>query len=190
MGKKLIIVGLPGSGITKLNKYTKYKFIKYFTESLETKPKYLNKYIYSVSSDVVNSIYNNEYFISMYNESYNGSIYIEGISLDKFEDGDILLTTPYEFINIPINIIKDSYIIHIDTNFKFIKDNYQDEVIWYNEFITNKSSSIDQFFKYTKDINIIYFFNEPIERVATICNILLDSNVSEELKQDIIKNFK
>ncbi len=177
--QKLIIVGLPGSGIDNIPDFLKkYKVIKYFTSGEDNiYDNFLYKYMNKVENCDINSIYDNNFMIMMYNSlQYNGSINSEGITIDEWEEKDYAIMTPYEFINLPIQYIKKSYIVWVDNNKEYIKSEGDDALNKYTRFLSDKYMSLSLFYNIIKDLNTIYFFNEPIERISGICNILLKND--------------
>lgn len=185
--QKLIIVGLPGSGIDILSSehLRKYKTMHYFSSNTDDNiiDNFLYDYIYTVDMNDINSIYDNNFYIMMYNSiQYNGSLSNEGLTIDEWEEKDILVTTPYEFINIPIQYIKDSIIVWLDCNKEYIRRNSHDGLLQYDKFIKSKVLSIQLFYNIIKDMDYIYFFNEPLERISGICKVLM-------LGDKVVNNF-
>ncbi len=187
--KKIILVGLPGSGIETVFTYIKnIKPIKYFScgKNTDLEDNFLYKFIDFIDHSDISSIYDNNYFVTMYNSiQYNGNVYVEGINIGDWDDGDILVTTPYEFINLPNHILKDSIIIWVDNTKNYIKNS--DGIEKLNIFNKVRGESTSLFYDLIKDLPYVYLLNEDIERVAGVCEIILQGN--DNINNILLKTF-
>ncbi len=176
ISNKVIVVGIPGSGITDLNDSNLAGGVsKLFTtaSSEDIDNMYLKDYMVQHTQEEVDSIYNNEYYVTMYNSiSPGGNMNTEGVSLSDWDENKFIILTPYEFINIPQSNINNSIIVHMDCNYKYIYNNYPDHTEYYKQYITNKYSCNKTFMDMCNNTKNIYFFNEPVDRVLCICNLL------------------
>ena len=178
---KIFIIGLHGSGkqeIADLLRKEGIKVGKLFTNLPTSENQPYHNYETFTNEEIKEVFENNAYIFikDIENESYE---YFEGLSSYEFDNNDVFIINPNQFIKIASNVIKEPLcIIWLDNTQenrllryrqeKEIYDFFKQEAIekqYINDFI-------DSIYNFPKS-NLLYFTNEEPCRVATIAYTLV-----------------
>lgn len=196
---KYFIVGLHASGKNEAIDILKDNGIKcgnLFTnlESPNEKVYNYNRYDYYPRQDI-NTVFENDayLFIQELNpHQYSDEPYYEGISKYTFDENDVFVISPDQLIGINQNSIKEPVcFVWMDSTKSQRISRYKEERRQYNfmERDEIEKRDIDSFVKtlYSfKNSEVMYFYNEQPQRVATIIETVIKH---PDTLESFVKNF-
>ncbi len=182
---KIFIVGSQGtmkSDVYNLFKEDKFHCGKLFTNYSESEATY-NNYLYKYfPHNVVEEIYEQDAYVFICNAGYDPEGIYTGLDFDEYQNNDIFVATPEQFVNIKPEYLKDSLILWLDGDrtWRFNNIRYKDSTEpTYNIYnIDEVENSISKtFYKYIRKIqsdykNVLYFYDENPGRVEVIAKTI------------------
>lgn len=191
---KTFILGFHGSGkqeIADILRKEGIKVGKLFTNLPSSANLAYQNYEYFENNEIKEIFENNAYvFIKeIETESYE---FFEGLSSYEYDNNDVFILTPNQFVKIPPTVIKeDICLVWLDNTQENRLLHYRSEKESYDffkqEFIEKEyvNDFINMIYDYPKS-KLVYFTNEDSARVATIVYTLTKHN---ELLDIFHKNF-
>lgn len=136
------------------------------------------RYDFFTDKDVLSIFENKAYMFIKEQDEFSRESY-EGLSLYEYDNNDVFILSPSQFIAIPVqSFSEDVCIIWLDNSKNNRKQRYEEERRTYNfndqEEIERRD--IDDFIKTiysTKNFHVLYFSNEDIGRVSSIIYALV-----------------
>lgn len=180
---KIFIVGSQGtlkSELYSLLKDSRFKCGKNFTNNTEADTTY-NKYIYKYyTNKVVEELFEQDAYVFICNSGYDPEGIFTGLDLDEYENNDVFVFTPEQFINVKPQYIKGALIVWLDGKRKWRMNNIRyagsngDEPT-YNVYDVEKveNTFVPRFYKILRkssneNKNVLYFYEEEPRRVEFI----------------------
>lgn len=196
---KYIIVGLHSSGKSEILRMLEQSGVKVgrtFSNLDTESTSVYNSYEYEIYDlKDVRDMFENHAYIFLHNiESpniYNSAVYYEGLSFYDYDNNDVFVMSPDQFLAIPKNVdLGDVCIVWLDNtrNNRTVRYNEESRKYDFNHRETIEKQYIDVFinsiYKYK---NLMYFTDEDPHRVATIIKTCVNH---PEVLPDFVANFR
>ena len=195
---KFILIGLHGSGKHEIAHTLQEMGVKYgknFTSVDLDLSKAYGEFEYYENS-TVNDVFENNAFIFLHEhqgkEIPSSYKYFEGLSKYTFDNNDVFVMSPNQFLSIPANNMPDDVVwVWLDNTKTNRSNRYKMEKRSY-DFMDREDlekQDIKEFVKAlynVQDLKLLYFTNEDPARVATIIYYI---QMHPDLLNHFIKNF-